>query len=60
MKTWFPNGKDDPEVALIRIHPEKGEYWDSPNATALHIYGYVKAALTGESPKTETKKVDLA
>ncbi len=60
LKTWFPNGKDDPEVALIRVHPEKGEYWDSPNATALHIYGYVKAALTGESPKTETKKVDLA
>jgi hypothetical protein len=26
----------------------------------LHLYGYVKASLTGESPKTETKKVDLA
>ena len=60
LKTWFPSGKDDPEVALIRVHPEKGEYWDSPNATMLHLYGYVKATLTGESPKTETKKVDLA
>jgi len=26
----------------------------------LHIYGTVKAALTGESPKTETKKVGLS
>jgi general stress protein 26 len=60
LKTWFPNGKNDPEVALIRVHPEKGEYWDSPNSTMLHLYGYVKASLTGESPKTETKKVDLA
>ena len=53
-------GKDDPEVALIRVCPEKGEYWDSPNATMLHLYGTVKAALTGESPKTETKKVGLS
>ena len=60
LKTWFPKGKDDPEVALIRVHPEKGEYWDSPSSTMVHLYGYVKAALTGESPKTEVKKVDLA
>ncbi len=60
LKAWFPNGKDDPEVALIRVCPEKGEYWDSPNATMLHLYGTVKAALTGESPKTETKKVGLS
>jgi hypothetical protein len=33
----------------------KGEYWDSPNSTMLHLYGYVKAAVTGESPKTEKK-----
>ncbi|GBU18521.1 MULTISPECIES: pyridoxamine 5'-phosphate oxidase family protein [Methylobacterium] len=60
LKTWFPKGKDDPEIALIRVHPETGEYWDSPNSTMLHLYGYVKAAVTGESPKTETKKVNLA
>ncbi|MBB2963038.1 pyridoxamine 5'-phosphate oxidase family protein [Methylobacterium sp. R2-1] len=60
LKTWFPKGKDDPEVGLIRIHPEQGEYWDSPSSTMVHLYGYVKASLTGESPKTETKKVNLA
>ncbi|WP_407524164.1 pyridoxamine 5'-phosphate oxidase family protein [Methylobacterium oryzisoli] len=60
LKTWFPKGKDDPSVTLIRVHPEKGEYWDSPNATMLHLYGYVKAAVTGESPKPEKKAVDLA
>jgi len=60
LKTWFPNGKDDPEVGLIRVHPEQGEYWDSPNSKMVHLYGYLKATLTGESPKTETKKVDLA
>jgi general stress protein 26 len=61
LKAWFPKGKDDPQVALIRVHPIKGEYWDSPSSTVLHIYGYAKAALTGESPTemTDHKKVDL-
>ncbi len=59
MRTWFPGGQDDPTIALIRVHPARGEYWDSPNSTVLHLYGYVKAAVTGESPKPEQEKVDL-
>jgi general stress protein 26 len=58
MRTWFPGGQDDPTIALIRVHPAR-EYWDSPNSTVLHLYGYVKAAVTGESPKPEQEKVNL-
>ena len=50
MRTWFPNGKDDPELALIKVVPEYGAYWDAPSSTMLHAYGYVKAAMTGERP----------
>ena len=61
MRAWFPKGTDDPTIALIRVHPERGEYWDSPSSTFLHLYGYVKATLTGQQPNelTEDKKVDL-
>jgi len=61
LRTWFPDGKDDPTIALIRVHPQKGEYWDSPSSTVLHLYGYAKAALTGEPPNemTEQEKVNL-
>jgi general stress protein 26 len=61
LKAWFPDGKDDPQMALIRVHPGKGEYWDSPSSTLIHIYGYAKAALTGSSPTelTDQKKVNL-
>jgi len=59
MRTWFPEGKDDPTIALIRVHPAKGEFWDGPNSALRHLYGYVKAAVTGETPKTETEKVNL-
>lgn len=61
LKAWFAEGKDDPQIALIRVHPEKGEYWDSPSSTLIHIYGFAKAALTGSSltELTDQKKVNL-
>lgn len=62
MRAWFPKGTDDPQIALIRVHPEHGEYWDSPSSTVVHLYGYVKASLTGRSPTelTDQKKVNLS
>ena len=33
LRAWFPKGVDDPQIALIRVHPAKGEYWDSPSST---------------------------
>jgi general stress protein 26 len=61
MRAWFPNGPDDPQIALIRVHPLKGEYWDSPSSTVLHLYGYVKASVTGKPPTdmAEQEKVNL-
>jgi general stress protein 26 len=62
LRTWFPKGPDDPDIALIRVHPSDGEYWDSPSATVMQIYGYAKAALTGEPPNelADNKKVSLS
>ena len=50
MRTWFPGGKDDPELAMLKVHVDSAEYWDAPNHTMVHAYGYVKAVLTGKSP----------
>lgn len=61
LRTWFPKGPDDPDIALIQVHPSGGEYWDSPSRTVLQLYGYAKARLTGEPPHelSDQKKVDL-
>lgn len=61
MRTWFPDGKDDPQLALVRVHPEAGEYWDSPSGAVMYLYGYAKASLTGEPPRelADTRKVDM-
>ncbi len=60
MKTWFPQGKEDPNVGLIKVTIDKAEYWDVPNSAVIHLYGMVKAALTGKSPDAgENKKINL-
>jgi general stress protein 26 len=60
MKAWFPEGKEDPNVGLIKVTIDKAEYWDSPNSAVVHLYGVVKAAITGERAHPgENKKINL-
>jgi len=47
-KMWFPNGKDDPEVALLRVSPEKAEYWDSPASTIGYMLNFLSSMVSGE------------
>ncbi len=50
-RAWFPDGLDDPDLALIRVDVETAEYWDPPSGAMVQLYGYVKAAMTGQPPK---------
>ena len=59
-KMWFPEGKDDPEIALLRIRLEKAEYWDSPASSIAQVVSFVSAFVTGKEPEFgENKKVEL-
>jgi general stress protein 26 len=59
-KMWFPEGKDDPEIALLKIHLEKAEYWDSPSSTVGYALKFVSSLVTGkEAEYGENKKIDL-
>jgi len=61
MRTWFPKGKDDPDIVLLKVDVSMAEYWDAPNSTMVHAYGYVKAVVTGQPPHLgENEKVRLA
>ena len=51
MRTWFPKGTDDPDVALLKISVQEAEYWDAPSSAMVHAYGYAKAVLTGNAPR---------
>ncbi len=60
-KAWFPSGLDDPNLTLIRVDLDKGEYWDAAPSTVVHAVGYLKATLTGEAyePPGDHRKVDF-
>ena len=48
LKAWFPEGLDDPHLALLKINIEEVEYWDSPNSKLVQLAGFVKAMVTGQ------------
>lgn len=59
-KIWFPEGKDDPEIALLRVNLEKAEYWDSPSSTIGYALSFVSSLVTGKQPDMgENRKVNL-
>ena len=59
-KMWFPEGKDDPDIALLRINLEKAEYWDSPSSTVGFALRFVSSLVTGkEAEYGENKKLDF-
>ena len=47
-KAWFPEGKDDPNIRVLKITVEQAEYWDAPSSTFVQIAGFLKALATGE------------
>jgi general stress protein 26 len=47
-KAWFPEGLDDPHLALLKIEVEEAEYWDSPSSKIVQIAGFLKALATGQ------------
>ena len=59
-KAWFPEGKDDPNIRVIKINVEQAEYWDSSSSTFVQVAGFLKALVTGEQADGgENKKINL-
>jgi general stress protein 26 len=49
-KAWFEQGKDDPDITLIKVHPEEGHYWNTKNGKLVSMIKIAAAALTGKQP----------
>lgn len=50
-KAWFPEGLDDPTIALLNVVVDQAEYWDTPDSKVVQLVGFAKAILTGKSYK---------
>ena len=57
-KAWFPKGKEDPELTLLKVHVDMAEYWSSNDSTMVRFFQQAAAVVTGNPPKMgENEKV---
>ncbi len=47
---WFDNGKDDPDLLMIRVNTEEAAYWDSGASKMVVFFSMIKASITGSTP----------
>lgn len=49
-RIWF-EGKDDPQIVLIEVRPEEGEFWDNEGINKVKFFfAAMKAYAAGEKP----------
>ena len=53
---WFPGGRDDPTVALLRVSGDTAEYWSMDDPKLVTLFKVAKAAVTGGQPDVGTNK----
>ena len=51
-KTWFKEGKDDPNISLIKVIPEDAYYWDTKNNKMVSLIKFAMGAI-GITPKDD-------
>ena len=57
---WFPKGKEDPRLCLIRVQALSAEYWDSPSSKVVKLFEIAKALATHQVPDmSENERVRL-
>ena len=57
-KAFFPEGKDDPRLRLLKVHVQKAEFWTTDNLIAT-VIGFAKALAGQESDIGENEKLQL-
>ena len=56
-KVWFPGGKNDPSLCLIRVRADEGEYWDNAGAQGIkYAFEAAKAYMKGRTPEVDKKQ----
>jgi len=48
VKAWFPDGVDDPNLALLEVQPRDVYYWDAETGKMVAFLKIAAAAVTGK------------
>lgn len=46
-KAWFPEGEDDPNIAVLKVRITEAEYWEASSSKLVFGIKYLAAAVTG-------------
>jgi general stress protein 26 len=49
-EAYFPNGPDDPDVALVRVRIQQADFWDVKESKMVQLFKMAGAAVTGHAP----------
>jgi general stress protein 26 len=47
VKAWFPNGVDDPNLALLKVDPQSSYYWDAETGKMVAFLKIATSIVTG-------------
>lgn len=59
-EAWFPEGTDDPHLALIRVDVDHAQYWEDKKPKVLQLAEILIGIVRGVPPKSgEQGRIDL-
>lgn len=60
IEAWFPEGKDDPTVALIKVDARSAEFWSSTEPGVVTALKIARAVVTHRQPDVgDNRSVEL-
>jgi general stress protein 26 len=60
IRTWFPDGLDDPHLTLLRIDVTNGAFWESPGGMLQVLAAFTKSVVTGSPGKgSKAGRIDI-
>jgi len=59
LKAWFPEGKETPDIALLKVNAHMAEFWDGPSSMVAQMLMLVNAVSGNSIPIGENQKVLL-
>jgi general stress protein 26 len=59
LRPWFPQGLEDPQLALLQVSVERAEYWDAPANSMVQLGGLVKRVVTGREAAGSHEKIEF-
>jgi general stress protein 26 len=49
VKTWFQEGKDDPNISIIVVQPDSAYYWDTTGNRMINFFKMIASAISGKT-----------